>query len=319
MWKSLLKFIGNVSLPGIWYNNIAKLLGSKNTIYDTVGSSLDTSSDNSNGFLRSIFGNIFGTNMTGQQIESISAEEQSARNLRSTSWQDTVSDMRAAGVNPAAAFGSGPTSTSIPSPGVSQGVNLADLFALAKLPAEIGLIKSQINQNNANASNLNEMTNFHRVETALRSVMLSYYPDLTQAQIDSMRANIDKVYSDIDVNISNISYINSQNEAQDILNEYLPARQEVELKRVSSEINNLDASAKLNKVRSLFEDVQYQFAKKNGFLMSSNDTLNVVTYIASLFGLGKDSVTDFVSIVVPKIVREVVENSHLGTPGGPHK
>ena len=146
-----------------------------------------------------------------EQNEFNSNEAQIAREwnqqMDNTKYQRTVSDMQAAGVNPALAMNGGVTTqatsnaTASSGSGIPGGLDLSSVMQMAvqmqqlKLQkrmtsAQEKLMQSQINKNNADANKTNKET--------------SWIDDLNSATIDKIRADINQVWSNISVNDSTI-------------------------------------------------------------------------------------------------------------------
>lgn len=278
----------------------------------------------------SMLGKYAGTNLTGQEqaVMQFNADEaQKNRDFQermsSTTYQRTVQDMKLAGLNPAllltGASGVSTPSGSTASASPASGGSLSDILSLIMLPLQMQQLQANIDNINANTRNTNARTMTEEQEAQLKALMVQYYPKATDAQIGEMVANMHSAYASAAKLENDADLIKSQEEAQKITNDYLPKKYEAELLKLGNESAKLDEEAKLTHVRKLFEEVQYQFARDNHFLMSQSDSLMVCTYIASLLGLDTKTLSNFIQNDVPRIVRQTVEDSHLGTPGGPHK
>lgn len=330
---SFLSLLGRLSLPGMIYNNIEAIAKGKdsflgNMLFNIFGEDGVNLSDMFQNYANSYINKATGAALTGAELENYEKQKEMIgfqadvqRDLRSSSWQDTISDMQKAGVNPAVAFGSGPTASSAPSgAGGSFGPStLSDLIALATLPAQLGLIKAQTSKTYAEGDNLRERTRTQEQDTLLRSLMVEYYPSITDSQIQELSARVDNIYQDTRLKVAEQDKVVSDTTARDIENEYLSGRLAREIDKLTADIDNVQADTKLKIVRESMETIQRNFARNNGFLMSSNDTLMMCVYIGKLLGLTTESLSKFINEDVPTIVREVAENSHMYTPGGPHK
>lgn len=275
------------------------------------------------GFLQSMAVKITGSELTGaeRELNAFNAgEAQKQRNfeerMANTQYQRGVNDMTAAGLNPAALFGSGqpaptPSGAAATAGGFSPS-GLGDLMALISLPAQLKKLSAETKNIDADTNLTNTQARTEEQRYVNMTLVNDFYPNVTQTAIN-------EALSRIDVNTSNKVYIDTKADAQRIVNDYLPYRQHAELQKIHRESANIDADTRYKMLETSFLDVQYEFARKNKFLMSSSDTLMTCVYIASLLGLSTESVTDFVTNKVPSLVRDVAENSHLGTPGGPHK
>lgn len=302
--------------PISWIADLIRASGGDTKGLDTLGDSM--------------LGKYLGTNPTGQEQAFMNFNAQQAQlnrdfeeRMSSTTYQRTVQDMKLAGLNPAllltGASGVSTPSGSTASASPSSVGSLTDLFSLAMLPLQMAQMKANIDNTNANTRNTNARTMTEEQEAQLKALMVQYYPKATEAQIGEMVANMQSAYASAAKFESDADLIKTQDEAQKITNDYLPRKYEAELLKLGNESAKLDEEAKLTHVRKLFEEVQYIFARDNRFLMSQSDSLMVCTYIASLLGLDTKTLSNFIQNDVPRIVRETIESSHLGTPGGPHK
>lgn len=234
-----------------------------------------------------------------------------------SAYQRAASDMSAAGLNPALMYGSGGPSVS--SAGSQSPTGISDLLQLAMLPLQMENLRAETKRILADAGNIEQRTRTEEQETALKALMVQWYPTLKETEVDKLIADIDEAYSNVNFRNVSADKVVSEKEAQDIINEYLPVKLDLQIKEIQANTNRASADAKLSLMRESFEKIQRDFAVSNKFLMSSSDSLMIVTYIASLLGLNTESITKFITEDVPKIVNETIENSHLGTPGGPHK
>lgn len=213
------------------------------------------------------------------------------RQLRQTAMQDTISDYQSAGVNPAIAFGSGPTSTSAPSGAVgtaSGGFTFSDLVALLTLPSQLGLIKAQ-------TKNVEAKTENTIADTGIKRITAEWMPSLNQADLDNMRATATNLMADVGLKISQTNYVDSQKTAQDITNEYLPQKLSSEIAHLNEDIKKMSIEERNIKASAWFTEIQANYAYQNKALMSNNDVVCIATYLGSLFGVGRGDVQGMIS------------------------
>lgn len=204
-----------------------------------------------------------------------------------------VEGMRAAGVNPALMYGGGSMPSSQSMPTQSAG-NLSDLLSMVMLPQQLKLINAQANDLNSGARLKDAQTDTQYTVAELNRISAAWMPQLKEAELGNLLETTRNIMSDTNMKVSQTDKITSEAAAQKVINQYLDRKQRYELDRLYSEIGNLDADTRAKKARAFYDEVVGNFASDNGFLMSSNDTLMLATYIASLFGLSKDDVETFI-------------------------
>ena len=277
---------------GLWKNLFYKSpLGSVAQLFDKSFTEdanivVDSLGDGSTGIplLDSYLAKTFDTGATGRDIELNKLNLQNQRE----SWSNNVQGMKDAGLNPALMYGSS-SAGSAPALSNSSSGSLSDLLALATLPAQLRMLNAQAKNVDANTRYVEQKTLTEEQITRLQSIAAGFGYDLTSAQLEEAWTRIANNRADLDIKVSQKDLIDSQVEAQRITNKYLG-------RKLEAEIENLSESAKLSKARADFESIQANFARENGFLMSDNDSLMLATYIASLFGLDKNTFTDILSM-----------------------
>lgn len=215
---------------------------------------------------------------TGLSDKDIAANE-ATLDMRRRGYAADVQGMQEAGLNPAMMYeGSG--SASSPSSAVSAGGSLSDIVSLLMLPSQIKQIEATTKNIGADTALKATQSNINVQEERIRKIAADFGIEMTQAQIDSLRADIAAKDADIDLKRSQTDLVQSQTDAQNIANEYLPDK-------YFSEIAKLDADAALARANEAMQRIQYEYARENGVLMSSNDYITLATYLVDLFGLSK--------------------------------
>lgn len=213
--------------------------------------------------------------MTQQQIE----ENELMRENRRSEYSDLISGMESAGLNPGLMYQGAPSSSGNAAPAASSG-SLSDLLQIAMLPAQIANIKAQTSNIKAQTGLTEQKTRTEEQISRIKKIAADFGVEFTQAQIDSMLADIANKDADTDMKRSQIDLIDSQKTAQDIANEYLPSK-------YFAEIDKLSADAALARANEAMQRVQYEYARENGVLMSNNDLITLATYLIDLFGISK--------------------------------
>lgn len=293
--------------PISWIADLLRASGGDTKGLDTLGDSM--------------LGKYLGTNPTGQEQAFMNFNAEQAQlnrdfqeRMSSTTYQRTVQDMKLAGLNPAllltGASGVSTPSGSTASASPASGGSLTDLMSLALLPAQLSQISAQTQNIRANTRYTEQKTLTEEQLTKLQSIAVEWQPSINAENIANISASVDKQQAEIlaltkqsDLYVSQKDLINKQSEAQAIVNYYLPDKTLAEIKKLDSDSRNAAASAWM-------AEIQAKFAKDNGFLMSSNDTLLLCTYIASLFGVEKGAVESTIGKVSNYVQKEFKYDFH---------
>lgn len=204
--NKLIKYAVNVASPiGSMINNF-RALKSKNNYYSEFFNgeeSIDESSDWAGNLIK---GNT-GSGLTAAQKEanyfnSAEAEKQRIfeRDMSNTTYQRTVADMQAAGLNPAVMLAGGASGVSTPSGSSASSVSpavgsIGDLLSLVRMPFELANLQ-------ADTDKINKETN------------------------DEIPARIQQMLSTIDVNKNNARNLGLEGDKSEIVLKYLDKQQD---------------------------------------------------------------------------------------------
>ena len=255
-----------------------------------------------------------GTGLTTaeQEANAFNAEEaQKSRDfteyMARNKYQMESESMQAAGVNPALVYGGGnlvsTASNGAQASSVSPNtLNLFDaLSTMISLPKQLKMMEADIanrkaerEERIANADLIRQKTETEKFITQLRGIDAKYADELTAQQLQNLGATYDNIVADTGMKKSSKERIDTEKKAQDILNQYLDERQRVEIDKIKSEKGEIDAKAAYERAQKVYQDWYNNFVKSNDFLPSTNDYLMLGTYIASIFGISKDQVEQFI-------------------------
>lgn len=158
---------------------------------ETIGTALEDLSDP--GQITSLVNSWTGAHLTGSQRE---ANELQMQNIHDQ-YQQQVTGMRDAGLNPALMYQSG--ATAAPTVQGQQGnSNMSDLMAALLVDKQAKLLDSQIRKTDTESDK-------YAAETEHMKLVNQYYPSVTESQINKLimemgvdSATIDKIFADVD-------------------------------------------------------------------------------------------------------------------------
>lgn len=223
--------------------------------------------------------------------------EYMARNKYSMETQS----MQDAGVNPAMVYGGGnlvPTAANgaaASSASIGAG-NIADLLStMVRMPLEMKRLNAEIDATRANAELTRQKTRTEEQNTRIYTINADYQDALNDQTLSNLRATYDNTIADTDKKTADRDYVLTQKDAQSTLNKYLDQREQAEIAKVKAEESKLSQDEKKAKAETVYQNWYNNFVQTNNFLPSSNDALMLATYVASLFGIGKDNVEGWIA------------------------
>lgn len=247
-----------------------------------------------------------GAGLTNAQIEQNAwnageAEKQRAwtEQMDNTKYQRQTQDMAAAGLNPAMMYGQG-YSASTPSGSAASGSSealsggfvddlLNVLFAkqrLANLRAEQKNVEADTELKGAEKLGVEAGAEKAGAETSLIKEQLKWYPQLQEAGLKKIDAEVSKLYSDCDVNdaeILNLDADTALKESQTAINEI---RKEWEARLSSAKELSDKAAAAAAFARAAYDRYFIKFAKEHGGQLPGYNTWSGIA--ASLAGVLED-------------------------------
>lgn len=258
---------------------------SGSSIIDKIGSGVGDfveSGKTGNNLVDSYLANEFQSDVTGRDIALNNLNLQNVHD----SWQANVSGMMDAGLNPAMVYGRGSASTNAPSLSNSGSVGgLGDLLALATLPAQLKLMKAQAAKTESEAGLIYQKTLTEQEITRIQKIAADYGIDMKEAEIQNLWSRTFNLTRDSNLKMANENYVNSQRQAQDIINANLN-------EKLKSEINSNNASAASAAASAAFTTIQANYAKEHKCLMSSSDLVVIATYLGNLFHTSPEQIVD---------------------------
>lgn len=268
------------------------------------------------GVFSSLFNTMTGAGLNGAQREANAFNADQAQKqmtfqqqMRDTQYQSAVQDMQKAGVNPALMYGSGASGNSAPSGAMAASTSPTngDVVGLLGQIAQLSLLRSQKRNIDADTKNKEQNTAESASRTKINELSAQYYPEVTQANIDSIRNGIKVGESTIKVNESKVlnqdastALMDSERAINEINKEWLP--------RLNAAREKSDkAAAAQAYANAAYQSYFTQFTKDhNGQTPGYNDSLAlgiaICQTILKAFGKDADSI-DF-----GKLMGEAIES-----------
>ena len=239
LWTKFVQGLNSILNPGhSWYE------------YDS-----DMFADSGQGLFENIGNKYFGTGLTKSELD---ANELTLQNEHDV-WQQRVSGMQDAGLNPAMLYGQGGASSSAPQVQQTQSGNMSDLLQILTIPLQMKLLKAQskmytdqgmsavmnarANERAAKASEINAGANVRNAGTNERNAGINE----SKVNVERYNAETSRLRLDIERYEADTHRLNYEND----------------VRYTDAQINYLsEAAAKLNVERGLLPK-QLEIAEKN--------------------------------------------------------
>lgn len=275
----------------------SKFLAGLNGIFNPNHAWFDYGSEDFEGTFDSLINKYMETEMTGREKEMMDYQYELNQQSLIDSQVNTVQGMQNAGLNPAMMY----AGKGVSAPTVSQSQSgdsmlgmLEFMMSIVRMPYEMKKLQAETANVNADTSLTEQKTQTEVQVTRITAINADYQDVLNAKTVANLIAQYDNIVADTDKKTADKDYVKTQIDAQEKLNQYIDERQRVEIDQIKANKDKLSAEEKKIKSEKIYQDWYNGFVSKNGFLPSSNDSLMLATYVASLFGITKGNVENFI-------------------------
>lgn len=297
-------------------------------LYDSVSSGEGSNFNlegglNLSGLVDSLIGLFTRNHLTGaeQEQNAFNANEaQLSRNfteyMARNKYSMETQSMQEAGVNPAMVYGGGNLVSTASNGATGSGSvmgagNIADLMSvMMTLPLEMKRMQAEIQNTRAKTRLTDQQTQTEVQETRIRSINADYGDVLNAQTLENMKAEYENTIADTDYKTANKDYVLTQQDAQEITNEYLGDKYQAEINNLKGSTAKMSVEEAKTRSEKVYQDWYNNFVKANGFLPSSNDVLVIATYIASLFDIDKGNITEAINDLIKELT-DMLKNGDM--------
>lgn len=254
------------------------------SFWDTIKSAFKILKDKSSsgsgpGAVESLFNRFTQSGLTGAQI----AENELSMQNQEDIYQRQVVGMQKAGLNPALMYGSG-TSSAPSAPAQSDtGLSMSDLMQFIMVPLQQRMLKSQIENVQANTEKQVAETDTERNRSKNLALINQYYPQIQDKTLEKMCSEIGVNLSTIDNRDADTALKWIQKEIADkeskFAEQYYKARAEYE----EAKTDEAKASAARSNAQALMTTFEREYAQAYGAKLSSSSVLAIASAIGNLF------------------------------------
>lgn len=310
-WRKLIKGLNNALNDNhAWFDYDAweEKATNKGYFVDNLTDGLGSAFSQLPELLNSLIAYYGRTDLTGAekaQNEWNAAEAEKSRQfteyMQRNKYSMETGSMQDAGVNPAMVYGGGnlvstASNGATGSGSLAAGGNMFDMLtAMMRLPLEMKQIKAETAKIEADEELTRQKKLTEEAESRIRAINADYQEQLNGQTLDNLKADYNNTLADTDYKTAQKDYVVTQKDAQSTLNKYLDEKEQAEIKQMKANADKISQDEKKAKAETTYQTWYNNFVQKNNFLPSSNDALMLATYVASLFGIGKDNVVGWIT------------------------
>lgn len=246
--------------------------------------------------------------MNDMALSNMQAQADIDRQLRRAEYIDKVDAANAAGINPIFAVSGGVNSPAVSAPSTPAAGNNGDFGSLVnvlgslmlaftgseKNRAEVGLIKAQERNTEADTGKKEAETGKILSETQFINLQKSWYPDLSDATIRDINQRISTGVSEVSLNEATTARTWVETSLSEIEKEWLPKLRETEVQLNSDRSEEAKANAAAAFARSVVDDLEAKYMRDNNSHMGNSEFITIAEWLLSRFGTSSRGVTNSV-------------------------
>lgn len=239
--------------------------------------------------IATIVGSLLTAASVNQNNQTLITEAQKNRDwqerMSSTAYTRGVADMQHAGLNPGMMYSGANLQASTPSGGAATGMQPLLKGVEVQNALNAALTKKQIQQVDADIEKTRAETDNILADTEQVRMITSWYPTLTQAQID-------EIFSRVDLNASSEELNDAHRITQELENEWIPRLR-------AAEALNLDSQTSLNQINKYLREWEKTYMDTYGVRPGDSAIADVTAFICKQLGISAsdtiNSIKEYVS------------------------
>lgn len=217
--------------------------------------------------------------------------------MSNTAYTRAVADMKNAGLNPGMMYGNSGMQASTPAGSMASGMQPIFKGMEAQNVLNAMLTKKQIQSIDAEIDKTNAETGNILADTEKINLLNSWYPALSQAQLDS-------IASTIGLNTSVEELNKAHKITADLENEWIPRLR-------SAQALNLDSSTALNQVEKYIKDFEKRYMDEYGVRPGDSAIADTTAFICKQLGISATDAVEDIKTFVKEVLG--IESSNIPT------
>lgn len=254
-------------------------------VWDIVKAAWNVEKDNFKngripGATQSLWNRFTQAGLTGAQIAENEMSMQNAEDI----YQRQVTGMQKAGLNPALMYQNGVSGSAPSAPSQSDGgLSMSDLLQAVMMPLQRQMLKSQIENVNANTEKQVAETDTEKNRAENLALINLYYPSIQEGTLSKLASEIGVNLSTVDKNDADTALKWIQKEIADKENKFAEAYFRARSEYESAKTDEAKANAARAGADALMTTFEREYAQSHGAKLSSSSVLAIASAIGSLF------------------------------------